>query len=53
MSGRTRYVIWLIGLALLDVLIPIPLAAALMIYVVARRPQWFFEFVSDLYHKEV
>ena len=52
MSIRTRYVLWLVALALFDIFIPIPLTAALMIYVVLRRPQWFQEMVSDIYNKE-
>jgi hypothetical protein len=51
MSSRTRYLAWLIGLALIDIFIPIPIVAALMIYVVARRPPWFRDVVSDLYEK--
>lgn len=49
MSRRTRYLLWLIGLAIFDMFIPIPLTAALLIYVLLYRPQRFREIVSDIY----
>ena len=52
MSSRTRYLVWLIGLALFDIFIPVPLTAGLMIYVVLRRPLWFREIVREIYDKE-
>ncbi len=50
MTRKSRYLVWLIGLAIFDIFVPIPLAAGIMIYVVLRRPRWFLEIVSDLYH---
>lgn len=52
MSSRAHYLVWLIGLALFDIFIPVPLAAGLMIYVVLRRPLWFREIVREIYDKE-
>jgi len=52
MSSRTHYLVWLIGLALFDIFIPVPLTAGLMIYVVLRRPLWFREIVREIYDKE-
>jgi hypothetical protein len=49
MSKRTRYLLWLIALAIFDIIIPLPLTAALMMFVVLRRPSWFREMVSDVY----
>jgi len=52
MSPRTRYLVWLIALALFDIFIPIPLVALIMIYVLLRRPPWFQQIVSDIYDDE-
>lgn len=52
MSLKTRYLVWLILLAIFDILIPIPLVAAFLIYVVAIRPPWFPHLVRRLYQQE-
>jgi hypothetical protein len=39
----------LILLGCLDVVIPIPIVASLLIYVVLRRPSWFTDMVRDIY----
>jgi hypothetical protein len=51
MSLRTRYLLWLIVLAIIDTLIPLPLTAAVMIFVVVRRPRWFKDMISDVYNR--
>ena len=48
-SAHIRYLLWLIALAIFDIIIPLPLTAALMMFVVLRRPSWFREMVSDVY----
>ncbi|MBW2059528.1 MAG: hypothetical protein JRH07_04875 [Deltaproteobacteria bacterium] len=52
MSSRTRYLLWLIGLAVFDVVVPFPLMATVLIYVLFRRPLWFREIVSEIYGEE-
>ncbi len=49
MTSRTRYLLWLIGLAVFDIVIPIPLVAGTLIYVLLRRPRWFRDMVSEVY----
>ncbi len=51
MTSRTRYLLWLIGLAVFDIVIPIPLVAGTLIYVLLRRPRWFRDMVSDVYDR--
>lgn len=48
-SMRTRYLLWLVALAIFDIIVPIPLTASILIYVVLRRPAWFWEMVSEAY----
>ena len=49
MSPKTRVLLNLIALAFLDTIIPIPIVACILIYVVLRRPTWFTAMVSDVY----
>jgi hypothetical protein len=49
MSPKTRVLLTLIGLAFLDTIIPIPIVASILIYVVLQRPTWFTDMVRDVY----
>jgi hypothetical protein len=49
MSTKTQILISLIGLGLVDTVIPIPIAATILIYVTLKRPAWFAEMVRDIY----
>ena len=46
---QTNLVLWLVVLALVDVVLPIPILALTMIWVVARKPAWFRRLVRDVY----
>ena len=46
---KTKLLIGLIMLGVLDMLIPIPFSALLLIYVLLQRPVWFRNLVMDLY----
>lgn len=46
---RTTVLAWLITLAVLDVVIPVPILALLMIWVVLKRPAWFADLVRRVY----
>lgn len=48
-KAKTQILIYLIGLGLADALIPIPITAMLLIMVLYQRPQWFREFVREIY----
>lgn len=46
---RRSVILYLVLLAVVDVVIPVPLLALLLIYVVARRPAWFRELAREVY----
>ena len=49
MSPKTRVLVNLIALSIIDVVIPLPIVACILIYVVLRRPAWFTDMVRDIY----
>ena len=49
MKLRTKIFISLLILAVLDMVIPIPFAAILLLYVLLDRPPWFRRMVEDVY----
>lgn len=49
MSSRTKVLLVLLGMALIDTVIPIPIAVLLLIYVMYQKPVWFKELVEELY----
>ena len=50
MSIKTKSVIVLIIFGIVDVVIPIPILALFLIYVVLQRPPWFPDVVRQIYH---
>jgi hypothetical protein len=49
MTTRTRYLLILIFLGLIDIVIPIPILGLILINVIFRKPAWFTEAVSEIY----
>jgi len=49
MRINTKMAIYLIVLAVVDMIIPIPFAALILIYVVFEKPPWFINLVTDIY----
>ena len=49
MSVKTQIITSLIALGLIDVVLPIPIVALILIYVVVQRPVWFTDMVRDIY----
>jgi hypothetical protein len=49
MSAKTRYVLWLIGLGLVDMVLPIPILCLILLFVVLERPAWFRTAVQHIY----
>ena len=49
MSLKTKILIYIIGLAVFDTIIPIPITAFVLIYVLYQKPQWFKEWVEEIY----
>lgn len=49
MSAYTKTLIYLVVLAVFDLVIPIPITAGILIYVLLNRPPWFRELVTKIY----
>jgi hypothetical protein len=49
MKLSTKILLYLITFAILDMIIPIPFTALLLIYVILEKPPWFKKLVSDIY----
>lgn len=49
MKLKTTLLIYLILLAVLDMVIPIPFTAILLIYVLVEKPTWFRNMVNSIY----
>ena len=50
MKQRNRILLFLIILAVIDMVIPIPFTTILLIYVLVEKPFWFRELVEEVYH---
>ena len=50
MTLKTQCLIGLSALALMDIVIPIPILGAILIYVVIQKPPWFRGLVQQLYN---
>ena len=49
MSAKTKVLMTLIGLGIVDAVIPIPILALILITVVLQKPPWFTDMVRDIY----
>jgi hypothetical protein len=49
MTIRTKCIITLILLAMVDTVIPFPITGAILLYVLLQRPPWFKTVVADIY----
>lgn len=49
MHMKTKILIFLIILAIMDMVIPVPFTAILLVYVLLERPAWFRNLVRDIY----
>ena len=49
MSIKTKALILLIILGIIDAVIPIPITGVILIYVVFQKPPWFADVVSKIY----
>ncbi len=50
MTTKTKILFYLSILALLDMIIPIPFTALMLIYVILEKPGWFNKLVTDIYN---
>ena len=50
MKTKTKIILYLSILALMDMIIPIPFTALMLIYVVFEKPPWFRNLVTEIYN---
>ena len=50
MTKKTKSLMYLSILALLDMIIPIPFTALALIYVILEKPPWFESLVTEIYN---
>jgi len=51
MALKTKFLMGLIGLAVVDAVIPFPILGMMLIYVILQKPLWFYEVVCEIYEK--
>jgi hypothetical protein len=49
MKSNKKVLIYLIIIAIFDAIIPIPVMALILIYVVVEKPEWFKKIVAEVY----
>jgi len=49
MNIRTKSILVLILLGIVDVVIPIPIIGLMLIYVIVQKPSWFIDLVQEIY----
>jgi len=50
MKIKTKTLFFLVVTGLVDVVIPIPILAIILLSVVIQRPPWFMDVVKDIYN---
>ncbi len=49
MNTETQLLVYLILLLFVDTILPLPITAAILLYVVLKRPVWFRELYHQVY----
>jgi hypothetical protein len=52
MNIRTKSILVLIVLGMVDVVVPIPIIGLMLIYVIVQKPSWFLELAKEIYRLE-
>lgn len=52
MEFKSRIILYLILLAVLDTAIPLPIIGFILIYAVLKRPPWFKDLVQRIYNPQ-
>lgn len=50
MKTNSKLLIYLILFAIIDTVIPVPITAIILIYVLLEKPGWFENLVTQIYH---
>ncbi len=51
MNYRTKVLVRLISLSILDAVIPVPVIGLFLLYVTIMRPPWFSDLVAQIYDR--
>jgi hypothetical protein len=49
MSQKSWILLYIVVLAVFDTIIPIPMTAFVLVHVLYRKPQWFRQWVEEIY----
>ena len=49
MGIKSKTIIFLIILGIIDMVIPVPILGGILIYIVAQKPPWFADLVQEIY----
>jgi hypothetical protein len=49
MNIKTKTLVGLVMIGLIDMVIPVPILGIVLFYVVLQKPPWFPEMVSEIY----
>jgi hypothetical protein len=49
MNIRTKSILVLILLGIIDLVIPIPIIGLMLIYVIVQKPSWFLDLAQEIY----
>ncbi len=49
MTLKTRSLLGLAGLSIVDAVIPIPIIGLMLVFVILQKPPWFQKLVDELY----
>lgn len=49
MKPTTKILLVLVAMAVFDIVIPIPIAVLMLIYVLYQKPVWFKDLVEEVY----
>jgi hypothetical protein len=52
MKIKTKSLLGLIFLALVDTIVPLPILGVILIYVLFQRPPWFRNVVTEIYAED-
>jgi len=50
MKTKNKLLVYLIIFAIFDIIIPFPITAVILIYVLFEKPVWFKEYVVEIYN---
>ena len=48
----SKLTVYVIILAIMDIIIPVPFTALLLLYVLLEKPAWFYKLVDDVYQND-